>query len=540
MNPDDLIRDDDTPPGGSTATNAAPTGWRGQWRQLRAALRVAQVRLRFVIVFAIAFLVVGKWETLRNYWDRLTSFAVGDAPQAVSGNTEYFCPMCPGVISDWPAKCPVCNMALVRRKKGGPVQLPDGVVSRMQYSPYRLQLAGIRTSAARYMPLAREVTAAAFVNASEEASKKRGGPASVGACFSLAHSDAAMLQVGQAIEITCAARPGQGPWKARIRDVQFDAIHGGFSASVRVEIEDSGGELSPGMEVSTQFPIPLADVEPFRSQPVDPPPLLPNEPRSIYICPDHADVASDREGKCPHDGLALVPRALSSNERLRYWCPMHAQVTADEPGHTCDECKGMVLVPRVVTYRPRGEVLAVPEGAVIDTGTSHIAYVDRGDGMFDGVEVVVGPRAGGYCSIASGLQAGQSVASAGAFLLDAETRLNPNTSAAYFGATTSTSPASPAAPPAVQTAKAGPEDTEGAEIERALSELPAADQKLARRQRVCPVTQLPLGSMGRPEKLDVRGQVVFICCAGCKAALLGDPDKYLPSVQAAAGAGEQP
>jgi hypothetical protein len=211
----------------------------------------------------------------------------------------------------------------------------------------------------------------------------------------------------------------------------------------------------------------------------------------------------------------------------------------------------MVLVPRVVTFRPQGEVLAVPEGAVIDTGTAHIVYVDRGAGMFDGVKVVVGPRASGYCSISSGLQAGQSVASAGAFLLDAETRLNPNTSAAYFGATVSVSPASgrgeaesavinapsPSPLPKGEGFETASKETR---IERALSELPAADQKLARLQRVCPVTQMPLGSMGRPEKLEVRGQIVFICCAGCRDALLGDPDKYLPSAQAAAGAGEQP
>jgi hypothetical protein len=99
--------------------------------------RAIQVRLRMVAVFVVAFLVVGNWETLSNYWDRLTTFATNASPQAVSANTEYFCPMCPGVISDWPSKCPVRNMALVRRKKGGPVQLPDGVVSQMQYSRQR-------------------------------------------------------------------------------------------------------------------------------------------------------------------------------------------------------------------------------------------------------------------------------------------------------------------------------------------------------------------------------------------------------------------
>jgi hypothetical protein len=432
-------------------------------------------------------------------------------------------------------------MALVRRKKGGPTILPDGVVSRMQYSPYRLQLAGVRTSIASYMPLAREVPAWAFVRADDKAAESSAEGAVLYADFLLPHEDASMLQAGQDIDVACAARPGQGPWNARICDIQFDAPQGALSASVRVAIDNSGRELSPGMEVSTRFRIPLADVEPFRSQPVDAPPLVTNESRSAFICPDHADVTSDREGKCPRDGLDLVPRPLATYERLRYWCPMHPHVTADQPGNKCEECKGMILVPRVVTFRPRGDVLAVPEGAVIDTGSTRMVYIDRGDGMFDGVEVVVGPRAGGYYSIASGLQAGQPVASAGAFLLDAETRLNPNTSAAYFGATASLSPTPTAEPPIAPAPDAQPKDSkEEAEIERALAELPAEDQQLARRQRVCPVTQLPLGSMGKPDKLEVRGQVVFICCAGCKHALVSEPDKYLSHAPAAENAGDEP
>ena len=59
----------------------------------------------------------------------------------VSNDTEFFCSMDPGVVSEWPAVCPVCNMDLVRRKKGEAVVLPEGVVARMQFSPYRIQLA---------------------------------------------------------------------------------------------------------------------------------------------------------------------------------------------------------------------------------------------------------------------------------------------------------------------------------------------------------------------------------------------------------------
>ena len=117
-------------------------------RRLRLAARVLQVRLRFVIVLVVAFLVIGLWGNLRNIWDTLAHRLAGShvGQYTVSDDTEYFCPMDPGVVSDWPAVCPVCNMDLVRRKKGEAVVLPEGVVARMQFSPYRIQLAGIKTS----------------------------------------------------------------------------------------------------------------------------------------------------------------------------------------------------------------------------------------------------------------------------------------------------------------------------------------------------------------------------------------------------------
>ena len=110
--------------------------------------RLIEVRLRFVIVLFVAFVVVGRWETWRNYWDKWTRPLIGGAAYAgtVSADTEFFCPMCPGVLSDWPAICPVCHMDLVTRRRGEPVVLPDGTLSRMQLAPYRIQQAGIHTT----------------------------------------------------------------------------------------------------------------------------------------------------------------------------------------------------------------------------------------------------------------------------------------------------------------------------------------------------------------------------------------------------------
>lgn len=57
--------------------------------------------------------------------------------------------------------------------------------------------------------------------------------------------------------------------------------------------------------------------------------------------------------------------------------------------------------------------------------------------------------------------------------------------------------------------------------------LPVSEQAAALRQRTCPVTQAPLGSMGRPTRVTVSGRSVYVCCDSCIDALRRNPDRYL-------------
>ena len=68
------------------------------------------------------------------------------------------------------------------------------------------------------------------------------------------------------------------------------------------------------------------------------------------------------------------------------------------------------------------------------------------------------------------------------------------------------------------------------EIEKALAELLPEDRKLAEQQKICPVTKEPLGSMGKPIKVDVDGRTVFVCCEGCVDAAKENPDEYLKNL----------
>ena len=129
----------------------------------------------------------------------------------------------------------------------------------------------------------------------------------------------------------------------------------------------------------------------------------------------------------------------------------------------------------------------------------------------------------------AGLEPGQkveSLAGAGAFLIDAEARLSPNLAAGYFGASrTAETGTTPPTPPTVASSIKKPS------TKKSASKLSAADQQLVKQQKTCPVTDLPLDSMGGPIAVDVAGQKVFICCKGCESKLKNDPQKYLAKLK---------
>jgi len=72
------------------------------------------------------------------------------------------------------------------------------------------------------------------------------------------------------------------------------------------------------------------------------------------------------------------------------------------------------------TGRP---VVAVPDSAVIDSGTRQIVILDRGEGRFEPRQVSVGTRGGGFTEIRAGIAPGDKVVVAANFLIDAESNL---------------------------------------------------------------------------------------------------------------------
>ena len=68
-------------------------------------------------------------------------------------------------------------------------------------------------------------------------------------------------------------------------------------------------------------------------------------------------------------------------------------------------------------------VTAVPDSAVIDSGTSQVVLVAKGDGRFEPHAVKLGRRGEGYAEILEGLKPGEEVVTSANFLIDAESNL---------------------------------------------------------------------------------------------------------------------
>ena len=69
------------------------------------------------------------------------------------------------------------------------------------------------------------------------------------------------------------------------------------------------------------------------------------------------------------------------------------------------------------------KLLAVPDSAVLDTGTRQIVIVQRGEGAFEPRTVKLGRRADGYAEVREGVRVGDNVVVSANFLIDAESNL---------------------------------------------------------------------------------------------------------------------
>jgi hypothetical protein len=67
---------------------------------------------------------------------------------------------------------------------------------------------------------------------------------------------------------------------------------------------------------------------------------------------------------------------------------------------------------------------------------------------------------------------------------------------------------------------------EETDVDEAFAKLDPKDREAALAQKICPVSDQALGSMGKPIKVTVDGQDIFVCCAGCVEELKNNFAEY--------------
>lgn len=578
------------------------------WKTWQVA-KVVQARLRFIAVLAAVGLVIGYWDNLNNYYEKWSRPLYGQKGE-VESDVEYFCPMHPAIVRpDNKEKCPICHMDLAKRKKGTDEAEPlaAGTVSRVQLTPYRVVLAGVRTVPVRSRILSRHISAFGSVEFNEAklshiATRQKGRIVKLFANFTgqrvkkgeklavldvrydktlmltldelrrareyrdpkmegmarrklrlwdiddkqiedflrsgegvtemvvrspqsghvikkyqreggfvedgtplydvadldsvwieaqVYESDQALLQVGQRVQATTLALPNQ------VFDGTLDFIYphldeGTRSLTVRFHIPNKSHRLRPGMYTTVQVEIPPA--------------------RIVALSNALAQQAAEE------NAIDALARAVAAPAGLNMPAGLSPLIQA---------AGGQAMLQS-------GLILAVPDSAIIDTGSLQIVYREAESGVYEGVAVQLGPRLTepgstvAWYPVLRGLREGENIVTNGSFLIDAETRLNPASGSIYFGGGgKSESPAvavRPSTPP--------DEDAEETKIRTRLATLSSVDRKLAQAQKYCPVQRSNrLGSMGPPVKVIVENRPVFLCCKGCASEAKASPRKTLEFVE---------
>ncbi len=193
--------------------------------------------------------------------------------------------------------------------------------------------------------------------------------------------DLGFLHYGQPVEFTAQALPGVH-LRGTVLFVDPTVDARSRTASVRVHVDNSDGELKPGMFVRATILARLDDRGRARA----------TELAGKWISPMHPEILSDQPGLCSVCGMDLVP--------------------AESLG--------------LVSAEDFADPLVIPEGAVLRTGKRAVVYVLEPGSENPGYRarvIELGPRVDDAYVVLGGLSAGEQVVAQGAFRVDSSMQI---------------------------------------------------------------------------------------------------------------------
>jgi len=196
-------------------------------------------------------------------------------------------------------------------------------------------------------------------------------------------SDMEWLRYGQDVEFTAVSYPGS-VFRGTISFIDPILNERTRSVKIRVNVPNTDGRLKPGMFVKA---IARAEVAAGGR-------IMNADLVGKWICPMHPEIVKSTAGKCDICQMPLV--------------------TTESLGYIGDD-------PEAVA-----KPLVIPVSAALVTGTRAIVYVqvpNQDKPTFQGREIVLGPRAGGYYLVRYGLSEGELVAVKGNFKIDSQVQI---------------------------------------------------------------------------------------------------------------------
>ena len=366
--------------------------------------------------------------------------------RSVAGKTLYHCAMHPQIVSDKPEECPICHMRLVLFENRAPLPatgaqgaLGPRATGREKILFYRNPM---NPSATSPVPM-KDSMGMDYIPVYED----QGRPASPVQGQAAVHLTPGIeQQIGVtvapaemrdlSVRIRAAAKVAYDPQLYSAALEHQEALN--FLKKAQAQGSSDLVEQAESTVRSSELRLrqmglsdeQIADIGKSSYNPADL--ILGSKKGSLWVYASVSDY--DASLIRPGQEVELTSPALPGKS-------YHGTVYAIDPVLSNDTrtLRVRIRIPRTdgslrpemylsaVIHARLGRRLAVPESAIMDTGTRQLVYVQKEPGTYEPREVQVGHRADNYYEILKGLQEGEKVVTSANFLIDSESRIQAAT-----------------------------------------------------------------------------------------------------------------
>jgi hypothetical protein len=378
------------------------------------------------IILIIAIFIVAAGVVLNGHYHFL-----GGSTPAKTTKELYYCPMHPNFTSDKPRECAICGMSLVKRETAGPTgaKPSEGAAKKILF--YRNPMDPTVTS---HVPMKDSMGMDYIPVYEEQASKTAQSGVYINpAKQQLIGVKKQKVEVkslsGQILTVgTVAYDPdlfvAQQEYLQTIksRNLSGDSNFGYSTHQAEEFIKTAKRKLLLMGMSSTEIERLEASGKAEQSL------YLPEGNKVwVYVTIYEYEAGFVKEG-LPVEVEALAYPGQTFTGEIVSVAPMLEPMTRSLKVRTLvdnpeNKLKLQMYVNVRLTYN-LGEKLAVPEDAVMHTGTRNIVFVVDADGYFAPKTAKLGAKAQGYYEVLGGLKAGEEVVTSGNFLIDSESKLN--------------------------------------------------------------------------------------------------------------------